>query len=324
MKRYDNIFNEIINIENIKYAHLNARKGKNHYTEVKKVNEDIDYHSKKIQNLLKDKKFKNSKYIIFNKQCGKKNREIYKLPYYPDRIIHHAIMQKVKDIWINLFIEDSYACIEGKGIHYGVKRVKTSLKDVKNTKYCLKFDIKKFYPSINNDILKNIIRKKIKDKDLLWLLDEIIDSTKGLPIGNYLSQYLGNLYLTYFDHFCKEKLKIKYYHRYCDDIVIFSSNKEELHYLLKYIKDYLYINLDLNVKENHQIFPVNKRGVNFLGYIFFHTHTLLRKSIKDKMKKKLNKKIDKDKIFASYNGWMKHSDCYNLKYKYFSEYESKF
>lgn len=128
-----------------------------------------------------------SKYKTF-KIYEPKERIIFSLPYYPDRIIHHAIMNILEPIWVNIFIDNTYSCIKGRGIHKLAKDLKGDLqKDRENTKYCLKLDITKFYPSIDHDILKKIIRKKIKDKLLLVLLDSIIDSAEGVPIGNYLS-----------------------------------------------------------------------------------------------------------------------------------------
>ena len=119
---------------------------------------------------------------------------------------------------------------KNRGIHKLVNNLKKALKyDPEGTKYCLKLDIKKFYPSINHDILKEILRYKIKDEELLQVLDGIIDSAEGVPIGNYLSQFFANLYLAYFDHWIKEVLKVIYYFRYCDDITILGANKEELH-----------------------------------------------------------------------------------------------
>jgi RNA-directed DNA polymerase len=318
MKRINNLYDKIIDIDNIKLAHKNAKKGKKPTRQTKMVDSDINYYCNEIKKNLQDKTFKNSEYVVFSKKCGKKIREIYKLPYYPDRIIHHAVLQQLEPIWKQILIIDTYSSIKGRGVHFGFKRIKKSLVNRDKTEFCFKFDIKKYFPSINNEILKTIIRKKIKDNDLLWLLDEIIDSTDGLPIGNYLSQYLSNIYLNYFDHYCKEKLRIKYYHRYCDDVVIFSSNKEELWDWFHQMKNYLENNLKLSIKNNYAVFPVEKRGVDFLGYVFYHDYVLVRKSIKEEMKRKLKKLSDKDleRSTASYYGWLKHANCKNLHNKY--------
>jgi len=326
MKRYGNLYEQVYDIENIRLAHKNARRGKRHYSEVKMIDANPDKYFNQIYKMLKEKTFKNSKYTVINRKTDNgKVREIYKLPYFPDRIIHHCIMQIIEPIWFKTMIRDTYSAIKGKGLHDGVKRIKKALLDKENTQYCLKFDVKKYYPSIDNDILKTIIRKKIKDKNLLWLLDEIINSTKGIPIGNYLSQYFGNLYLSGYDHWMKEIQKCKYYFRYCDDIVILLKSKQELHKLIKETKKYYDSNLNLKIKENWQIFPVSTRGIDFLGYRFFHDYTLLRNSIKIKFIKKI-KRIESNwqrmthsqivNCIMSYWGWMKHANCKNLLNKY--------
>jgi hypothetical protein len=311
-------------MENIQLAHQNARKGKSHYSEVAMVDENPEFYFEQIHSMLKNKTFKNSKYHIFKRTFGKKEREIFKLPYFPDRIIHHCIMQVLEPIWKKTLIRDTYSSIKGRGLHDGVKRVKKALKDTNATTFCLKMDVKKFYPSVKHFVLKAVVRLKIKCKDTLWLLDEIIDSTKGIPIGNYLSQYFGNLVLSVIDHFVKEICNMKYYFRYCDDIVMLSRSKKKLHRIFKEIKN-KYAELKLQVKSNYQIFPVDDRGVDFLGYRFFHNFALLRKSIVLNFKKKI-KDIKCNFILMtgsevvnglmSYYGWIKHGNCAKLFYKY--------
>ena len=311
MKRFGNLYEKIYSIDNLMLAHKNASKGKSRYSEVKKVNKHLIYYIEELHNTLKDKKFVTSPYDIFTKVCGKKVREIYKLPYYPDRIVHHAIMQVVGDIWRKSFIAHTYACVKGRGIHRAVTKIKHILAtDKSRTEYCLKLDITKFYPSVDNTIMKSIIRKKIKCKDTLNLLDEIIDSTKGIPVGNYLSQYLGNLYLTKLDHYCKEDLGIKYYFRYCDDIVILAEDKDTLREYIPKLRQFLHTNLNLKIKDNYQIFPTDSRGVDFLGYVFRHKYCLLRKSIAKKFKSCSLRSL------PSYIGWLKYANSYNLKVKY--------
>ena len=263
--------------------------------------------------------YKTSEYTIFIKNTGQKEREIYKLPFYPDRIVHHAIVQVCEPIWLNLFIKNTFANIPKRGIHAGVKAVKNDLKDVNNTKYCLKFDIKKYYPNVNHKILMNVLERKIKDPRLLNLLEEIINSAPGIPIGNYLSQWLGNVYLAYFDHYAKENLKIKYYYRFADDIVMLSNNKHDLWKYFNKSEQYLNNNLQLTVKENYQVFPVNKRGIDFLGYRFYHTHTLVRKRIVTTFKRKTKNSKETPQTQSAYWGWFKHANTYNLTSKYFEK-----
>ncbi len=325
MKRYNNLYKQIYDIENIKLAHKNARKGKAHYSEVKMVEANPEKYFMKIRNILKDKTFRNSEYKVFTRECNGKEREIFKLPYFSDRIIHHCIMNILEPIWMKTLISDTYSSLKNRGIHKGVKRIKRALKDRENTKYCLKMDVRKFYPSINHVILKQVIRRKIKDKDLLWLLDEIIDSAKGVPIGNYLSQYFGNLYLSGLDHWLKEEKRCKYMFRYCDDICVLHSDKEHLSELRKDISEYLQANLKLRLKSNWQIFPVDKRGIDFLGYRFFHDYTLLRKGTTVRFKRRIKQIKKKHNHLTpinilngimSYWGWMKYANCYRLQKKY--------
>lgn len=311
MKRINNLFDDIISIENLNLADIKARKGKTKTKGVLQHDKNKDDNILKLHLSLKDKTFTTSKYNTF-KIYEPKERLIFSLRYYPDRIVHHAIMNILEPVFTKMFTANTFSCIKGRGIHGAANAVKTALQDVDNTTYCLKLDIKKFYPSIDHDILKNILRRKIKDKDLLWLLDNIIDSTDGVPIGNYTSQYFANLYLTYFDHWIKENKKVKYYFRYADDMVIFSSDKEYLHKLLADIKKYIETNLKLTVKENYQIFPVKVRGVDFVGYVSFSSsHILLRKSIKKRFARMMKRNPNKQS-FASYNGWVKHCCGKNL------------
>jgi len=304
-------------MENILEAHRNAKKGKMYYPEVQKVEASLDEHLQELHTQLVTKAFKTSKYFIFTKTDSGKSRKIYRLPYFPDRIVHHCIMQVLEPIWKKTFITDTYSSIKDRGIHKGVNRVKKALIDIENTQYCLKLDVRKYYPSINHDILKSIIRKKIKDSDVLALLDEIIDSAEGVPIGNYLSQYFGNLYLTYFDHWLKETKQCKYLFRYCDDIVTLHSKKQYLSQLKEEIETYLSANLKLSLKSDWQIFPVDARGIDFLGYRFFHDYTLLRKSIAIKFKQRIRylksewNTIEPPKVLnsvMSYYGWLGHAD----------------
>lgn len=310
MKRINNIYDQIISIDNLRIAESKARKGKVGQYGVKVFDKEAESNLFKLHEMLLNKTYKTSEYTVFP-VYEPKERLVFKLPYFPDRITHHAIMNVLEPIFVKVFTNDTFACIKKKGIHAASNGIKKALLDQENTCYCLKLDIVKFYPNVDHDILKQLLRKKFKDNDLLWLLDEIIDSAEGLPIGNYLSQYLANFYLTYFDHWIKENRSIKYYFRYADDIVILSSNKPHLHQTLAEIKEYFNNNLKLQVKDNYQVFPVQKRGIDFVGYVFYHTHTLLRKSIKKRFAKAVSKSKNKATI-AAYNGWAKHCNSKNL------------
>lgn len=310
MKRLNNLFDKIISIENLQMADAIARKGKTKQYGVKIHDKNQESNLRLLQEMLANKTYRTSPYSIF-KVYEPKERIVYRLPYFPDRIAHHAIMNVLEPVFISIFTADTYSCIKGRGIHAAATSLKTALQDVGGTQYCLKLDIKKFYPSIDHEILKGLLRRKIKDNNLLFLLDEIIDSADGVPIGNYLSQYFANFYLTYFDHWIKEEKRIKYYFRYADDLVILSNSKLNLHKILGEIKIYLQSELKLMVKDNYQVFPVSARSIDFVGYRFYHTHTLLRKSIKKNFAKMLVRRKNRASI-ASYNGWAKHCNSKHL------------
>ena len=325
MKRIGNLYEKIISLENLRLADEKARKGKLKSYGVRVHDRNREANILALHETLKNKDFKNSEYSTFT-IFEPKERLIFRLPYYPDRILHHAIMNILEPIWVGIFTTDTYSCIKGRGIHGVMRGVKRAMKDNENARYCLKLDIRKFYPSIDHDILKTIIRRKIKCKDTLQLLDTIIDSAEGVPIGNYLSQYLANLFLTYFDHWIKEVKRVKYYFRYADDMVFLSASKEELHSLLADIKEYL-ATLNLFLKGNEQVYPIaynredrHGRGLDFVGFVFYRNQTLIRKGIKKSYCRKvarLNRRNDLDaksykQEICSWLGWAKYSNSRNL------------
>lgn len=328
MKRISGLFERIISIDNLRLADQKARQGKAHTYGVQLHDRNREANIAALHDKLEAGTFKTSEYNTFLIH-EPKERVIYRLPYYPDRIVHHAIMNVMEPIWVGIFTANTYSCIKGRGIQAAADKVKQAIKsDPDGCAYCLKIDIRKFYPSVDHEILKVIVRRKIKDTRLLALLDGIIDSTDGLPIGNYLSQYLANLILAYFDHWLKEGKRVKHYFRYADDIVIFHSDKAFLRTLLADIEAYISHRLKLQVKDNKQIFPVATshrdkagRGVDFLGYVFFLRETRLRKSIKQNLARRIanirhRKHQPTEKAFlqeiASWWGWCKHSDSRKL------------
>lgn len=333
MKRFGNLYEKIYDIENIKKAHHMARIGKSHYSQVIMVNSNEDYYCYKIQEILKNETYNvDFNDYMYMKIIDKgKEREIYKLSYYPHRIIQWAIMLQLEPIFKKIFIYDTYASIKGKGIHNAVRRLNNVILK-HNDYYCLKIDVKKYYPNINNHILFDLLKNKFKDKKLLNLLHKIVFSMgdKGQPIGSLWSQYAGNFYLSKFDHWLKEEKGIKYNYRYCDDVVILHQDKQYLHSLLTEIKDYLKNNLDLTLKDNYQIFPIKSRGIDFLGYRMFGKYILLRKRTCKKFKK-IMIKLQKDPCLyygehcstMSYLGILKHCNSYRLREKYLKPLHNK-
>ena len=320
MRRHGHLWKRIISEENILDAYHKAAKGKSAMRNVQKFNRDIEGNLKKIRQSLIDKTFHTSKYSE-KEVYEPKKRTIYVLPFSPDRIVQHALMSIVAPIWEAIFIKDSYSSREGKGIHAGSKR---TMEYVRRNKYCLKCDVSKFYPSIDHETLMNIIRRKIKDPDTLWLLEEIVHSfpgEKNTPIGNYTSQWFGNLYLNELDQYVKNTLRIKDYVRYCDDFILFSNDKAQLRKCAEAIKLFLDEKLKLRLSKC-ELFPV-KHGVDFLGYRHFDNYILLRKSTTKRVRRRLERlpklyaegRITAEQYRSSVGsswGWLKHANTHNL------------
>lgn len=310
MKRKSNLYQKICSIDNLRLADKKARAGKGDQYGIQVFDKNPDANLLLLNECLINKRYTTSEYTTFL-VYEPKERVVFRLPYFPDRIVHHAVMIHLENLFVSMFTADTYSCIKGKGIHSALNAIKTAFKDAPGTTHCLKIDVKKFYPTVDHTILKRLLRRKIKDSELLWLLDGIIDSAPGLPIGNYLSQYLANFYLAYFDHWIKEVKKVKYYFRYADDIVILSDNKQYLHTLLWEMNAYLSAELKLTVKGNYQVFPVAARGVDFVGYVIRHTYVRMRPSIKRRFARAVAKNKNRATI-QSYLGWAKHADTKHL------------
>lgn len=325
MKRYGNLFNKIADIDNILRAHENARKGKVNLPEVKMVDADKCGYCEKIQKMLFDGTFTTSPYHVFILNERGKDREICDLPYYPDRIVQWAILQIIEPMFMSHFIEQTYAALPKRGSHKALYKLHDYMNDRNGTYYCLKMDVRKFFPSIDIKILKEQLRRRFKDVELLRVLDDIADSyANGIPIGNYTSQYYGNYYLSFFDHWLKEQEHIKYYLRYMDDMIILHESKEYLHNLHREIDDYLTINLHLDMKDNWQVFPTYVRGVDFVGYRSFGDFTLLRTATKKRLKQAAKRLVQKQKngeplntsdkcVIGSYHGILSHCNSYRLR-----------
>lgn len=319
MKRYGNLYERICSIDNLREAFENASIGKRNRSDVQEYGANLEANLEELRQELLSHTYKTSDYHIFT-LYEPKERIIYKLPF-RDRVVHWAIMLLIEPIWTRNFTRDTYACVKGRGIHPLLNKLRRDLQDdPEGTAYCLKLDVRKFYPSISHEILKEVIRQKIKDPELLWLLDGIIDSADaGVPIGNYLSQFFANLYLSELDHLLKESYGVRYYYRYADDIVLLAENKEKLHGWLVAINDYLNDYRHLSIKKNYQVYPVESRGVDFIGYVSYHTHVLARKKNKKALCRKVarlrKRGLPDDEIrlqVSSEMGFMSHCNSNNL------------
>ncbi|MBI3584178.1 MAG: group II intron reverse transcriptase domain-containing protein [Nitrospinae bacterium] len=325
-KTYNALFEKIYTFDNLYNAYLKARRCKRYKKEVLEFSSNIEEELFVLQSELMNGGYKTGQYRKFVIHEPKR-RVISALPF-RDRVIHHALCTVIEPLLEKKFINDSYACRSKKGTHASSNRLVEFLRRAQrkwNTVYCLKADISKFFPSVDHEALKNIIRRTIRCKRTLMLIDEIVDSAdgdKGLPIGNLTSQLFANVYLNELDHFVKEKLQVKFYIRYMDDFVLLHSNKKQLHLWKVEIGDFLMHTLRLQLNYKTSVFPIS-HGVDFVGYRTWPTHRLLRKRSFIRMRRKLKKfvelykhnKITLEKIKQSITSWLghvKHSNSYNV------------
>lgn len=335
MKIYKNIFNEIISLENIFLAWDKFKSDKGNRQDVQQFEWRLEENIFKLHRDLKYKRYKHGAYSSFYIH-DPKQRLIHKATI-RDRILHHAVFNVVNPIFETTFIPDSFSCRIGKGTHKGVDALsgilrKTSANGYKQC-FALKCDIRKFFDTVDHSILLSIIRKRIKDRDAMLLLEEIIKSfssqkstlfnQKGLPIGNLTSQLFANIYLNEFDRFVKHELKIKNYIRYTDDFVIVSRDRQYLENIIVPIRKFLLDRLALELHPNKVTIRKFRQGVDFLGYIVLPRYRLLRTKTKKRIFRKLKNlafeyemgTVSKQAIeqsLQSYLGVMSHADAHEL------------
>ena len=292
-KTVRNKFYENLTYEKLLEAHIKSRKGKGYRKEIILFNLKQEEYIMYLLEKLKNKTYKHGGYTTFY-ISEPKVRKIEKSRYI-DRIVHRWVVDNFLELYfVPQFIYSSFACLKNKGMHKSAKYVQEKMQHCKRIwgeYYILKMDIAKYFDNINKNILLDIIKRKIKDENILWLIKEILFSQKrekGLDIENYTSQMFANIYLNEVDQYVKHKLKIKYYCRYLDDSVLMVKTKKEAKEALKKIQIFLKEKLELELNKKTQIFK-NKQGVNFCGYKINE----YRMKIRDKGKRKLKKKIKK-------------------------------
>jgi len=331
MKTYKNLFNKICSFENLHLAYLKARKCKRYRDEILKFSYNSEENLLKLQEELLTQTYQhgaNREFIV----CDSKKRKIKASPF-RDRVVHHALCRIIEPIFDKGFIDDSYACRKERGTHKAIKRLEKFIKSANTTLrerrlcpgiYCLQCDISKYFDSINHKILLEIIGKKIVDKKILWLIEEILNSSEekpgiGIPIGNLTSQLFANVYLNELDQFVKHRLWIKYYIRYMDDFLILDYNKKELHRTKEEIGEFLGDKLKLKLHpKKANVFPVGE-SIDFLGYRIFSTHRLLRKSTvkrfikrtKDYQRKLTKGLMSEEKFNNSLQSWLAYAEHAN-------------
>lgn len=272
---------------------------------------------------LSEKTYKHSSYEAFN-ICDPKPRSIHKASV-RDRLLHHAIYRKLYPFFDKVFVPDSYSCRLGKGSHRALNRFKDFGHIVSKNRICtawvLKCDVRKFFASIDHGVLLKILDKNIPDKDVLALLENIVwsfHSTRegvGLPLGNLTSQLLVNIYMNEFDQFVKHKLKVKYYIRYADDFVIMSSDKSSLDSLLPEMARFLSDRLRLSLHPDKVFIKTLSSGVDFLGWVHFSDHRVLRTATRKRMMRGIILNEGKRESVESYLGLISHGNSWKLKNK---------
>lgn len=337
-KKHGNLWEKFIDYDNFRLAFRKAIKGRRRNSHVRKILGRKRKNETKEQFAIRREKRieKFLKHIIYRLETGQfttseytlrqirdpKPRTLYILPLYPDRIIQHALMNILQPIWDKKLIYQSYACRKGKGQHKCSDKI---LECVKKYKYCALTDIAKFYPSIPHKRLYEVVERKIKDKRILALVKDIIDSVEGdinVPIGNLVSQHLGNLYLNELDQYISHELKIKDSPRYMDNKAYFGDDKQELKIILDKVEKFCKEKLELNLSQKEVV--KCSHGVMFIGYRHFPSgYVLLRKRTAKKTRKEvkaLPKRLKKKKItFIQYTsslgsriGWAIHADSHNF------------
>ena len=345
MKTYKNLYQKIYSFENLISAFRKARKGKSKKDYVINFESELQKNLKCLQEDLINKTYFPSnlkKFIIRDPKTRTIHASIFR-----DRIVHHAIVNILNPIYEKIFIYDSFASRKNKGTHNAINRFESFIKKVSSNGrliknnfnnnsiqgYVLKADFKHYFDSVNHEILINILKKKIGDEDLIWLIKIVLSNFEilkgiGMPLGNYTSKFFANVYLNELDYYVKHTLKAKYYIRYVDDFVILHRNKKRLKYFLEHINNFLPC---LKIKlhpEKTEIYAL-RNGINFLGYrIFYHYKLLRKRNIKYFMKKLEknvslydNKEISEEQFESRINGWFgyaKFGNTFNFRNKIFS------
>ncbi|MFA5714532.1 MAG: reverse transcriptase/maturase family protein [Candidatus Paceibacterota bacterium] len=310
MKAFNNLFPQVCFFNNIHLAYLKARKNKRYKKDILMFSLNLEDNLLEIKRELEDGTYKHGAYREFIVEDSKKR--LLKAPIFKDRVVHHALCNIIETIFEKTFIFDSYACRKNKGTHRAIKRLNYFLKNNKDL-YCLKCDVSKYFDSVNHVILLSLIKKKIKDKRIIWLIEEILTSSfskkegTGIPIGNLTSQLFANIYLSRLDYFAKNLLREKMYLRYMDDF-LFLGGKHRMRVVAKKSSHFLFkeLKLEINSKKSN-VFPA-KKGIDFLGYVVFEHHILLRKST-------VKRFLKKSRDAVSFNAYARHANSYLLRRK---------
>lgn len=311
-------YQDIISFENLLLAWEEFKKRKTKKPDVQEFELHLMDNVMALHQDLQDKTYTHGSYRAF-KVNDPKPRSIHKASV-RDRLLHHAIYRKLYPFFDRTFIVDSYSCRAEKGTHRALRRFEAfgqkASKNQARTAWILKCDVRKCFASVDQGVLFGILQKCIDDSDVMWLLERVITSfPSGLPLGNLTSQLLINIYLNELDQFVKQSLKIKYYIRYADDFVIFSPNKEVLKTSLTLIDCFLRLNLRLELHPNKVLVKALASGVDFLGWVHFPDHRVLRTVTKRRMFRRVEESEWKEETVASYIGMLRLGNGRKLEQK---------
>lgn len=320
MKKIIVDYNHIISLENLYDAWTEFVSGKKYKRDVALFTLNLSSNIFKLHEELKSKTYQHGIYTAFAIN-DPKPRSIHKATV-RDRLLHHAVYRKLYQYFDSKFVYDSYSCRHTKGTHKALDRFKYFYNKVscnnRRTSWVLKCDVRKFFASIDQVILIDIFKKHISDQNTIWLIENIVSSFqstgigKGLPLGNLTSQLLVNVYMNEFDQYVKHILKQKYYIRYADDFVVIHYDKNILVELLPKIENFLYDKLKLSLHPDKVYIKTFASGVDFLGWIHFPDHRVLRTATKKRMFRNLSNESTKE-VVQSYLGLLTHGNTYKLK-----------
>ena len=335
-KKIGYIYNKMLTTEAIENALIRASKHKRKRRQVRDALKNKEIIIKKIQEILLEESFipqKPFEKSIWDNSSGKERHVAY-VRFFPDAIIHTLIVERLEEIFKPRFDPHSCSAIPKRGGAAAKKYVENAIQnDSEHTKYCLKLDISKYFQSIDKNILMKQLHHIIKDKCFLNICKNVINSyienpdkpEKGIAIGFFPSQWFGNSYLTDLDRYIRKLKGIYYYCRYMDDMVLFSDNKKDLHEAKKLIETFLNKYLKLKLKSNYQIFPIDKRPLDFVGYIFYRNYIILRRKTANKTIKQSRRiyKMQKNKNpvdFHNASGFLSRSgQCKHFNSRLFSK-----
>lgn len=319
--QFSHSYDDITSVDNLLQAWWEFIRGKRNRQDVQEFERQLMTNILLLHNDLKSKAYQHSLYEAFT-IADPKSRDIHKAKV-RDRLLHHAIYRQLYPFFDKTFISDSYSCRLNKGTHKALKTFEKFGRKVSknnyNTCWILKCDIRKFFASIDHNVLLEILDKYIPDQNILWLLREIIHSFHstrpgvGLPLGNLTSQLLVNIYMNEFDQFVKHTLKVKYYIRYADDFVVMSEDKSQLEILLPKLEVFLQSKLKLNLHPDKVYIKTLASGVDFLGWVHFPDHRVLRTATKRKMLRNITADPENEARRQSYLGLLKHGNAKKLQ-----------